>query len=75
MQFAYTFSKEIDNLPNSGQLGVVGGTRNPYDGRFDRGLGAIDHPHNLHLTAVYYLPFASKGHMGGNNALLRGAFG
>jgi hypothetical protein len=75
LQFAYTFSKEIDNLPNGGQLGVIGGTRNPYDGHWDRGLGAIDHPHNLHLTAVYLLPFATKGQIGGNNAAVRAVFG
>src|SRR5262249_46297839 len=75
LQFAYTFSKEIDNLPNSGQLGVIGGTRNPYDGHWDRGVGAIDHPHNLHLTAVYLLPFASNGRLGASNKVTRAVFG
>ena len=57
VQFAYTFAKEIDNLPSGGQLGTVGGTRNPFDGKLDRGLGAIDHRHNVHLITVYNLPF------------------
>jgi len=68
-QLAYTLSKEIDNIPNGGQLGVVGGTRDPYDGLYDRGLGAIDHRHNLHLTMVYRLPFG-KGYLGGGNPVL-----
>ncbi len=69
MQMNYTFSKAIDNMPSGGQLGTVGGTRNPYDGKMDRGLGAIDHRHLLRFTSVYELPFG-KGRLGGGNKLL-----
>jgi hypothetical protein len=74
IQFAYTFSKEIDNMPNGGLLGTVGGTRNPFNGRPDRGLGAINHPNNLHLSTVYNLPFG-RGHLGGKNQISRSIIG
>jgi hypothetical protein len=61
-QFAYTLSKEIDNLPSGGQLGTVGGTRDPYNGRLDRGLGVIHRPHLVRATFVYDLPFGKGGH-------------
>jgi hypothetical protein len=61
-QFAYTFSKEIDNLPSGGQLGTVGGTRDPYNGRLDRGLGVIHRPHLVRATFVYDLPSGKGGH-------------
>jgi hypothetical protein len=73
LQFAYTYSKEIDNLPSGGQLGSAGGTRNPYDGSLDKALGVIHRPHLVRATFVYELPFG-KGHVGGGskvgNALL-----
>lgn len=72
-QIGYTFSKEIDNTPSGGQLGAVGGTRNPFDGSLDRGLGAIDHRHIFHGTFVYNLPLG-RGHRLGANAITRGIF-
>jgi hypothetical protein len=69
-QIGYTFSKEIDDSPSGGQLGAVGGTRNPFDGKADRGLGAIDHRHIFHATWVFNLPFG-KGHLFGGNVLGR----
>jgi hypothetical protein len=62
-QLSYTLAKEIDDLNGTAsQLGALsGGTRNPYDHRADRGLGFIDHRHNLHITWVYDLP-VGKGH-------------
>ncbi len=69
-QFAYTFSKEIDNLPSGGQLGTVGGTRDPYNGKLDRGLGVIHRPHLVRTTFVYDLPFG-KGHTGGGTRIGR----
>jgi hypothetical protein len=72
-QVGYTYSKEIDNTPSGGQLGAVGGTRNPFDGSLDRGLGAIDHRHILHWTLVYNLPFG-KGRLLGANVITRGIF-
>ncbi len=71
-QFAYTFAREIDDLNNSAsQIGAIGGgTRNPYDGLADRGLGALDHRHNLHLLAVYALPFGKGQQMGGGNPIV-----
>jgi hypothetical protein len=70
-QFAYTLAKEIDDLNGIFyQIGAVnGGTRNPFDSSADRGLGVIDHRHNLHLIAVYPLPFG-KGHLGGGNPIV-----
>jgi hypothetical protein len=74
-QFAYTLSKELDDLTGTAsQLGAVsGGTRNPYNHHWDRGMGPIDRRHNLHLTWVYDLPIgeghkASAGTVG--NAIL-----
>jgi len=59
---------EIDNIPSGGQLGSVGGARNPFNGALDRGDGAIDRRQNLHLVAVYNLPFGKGQHFlhGGN---------
>ncbi|HTF69105.1 MAG TPA: TonB-dependent receptor [Edaphobacter sp.] len=75
-QFAYTWAKEIDNINGTAsQLGAVtGGTRNPYDQKLDRGLGVIDHRHNLHWTGLYQLPFG-KGRLGGSNPILRSVIG
>jgi len=70
-QLGYTFSKELDNIPNGGQLGTSGGTRNPFNGRLDKAPGAIDHPHIFHGTFVYNLPLG-KGHsLGSANLLVR----
>jgi len=69
-QISYTLSKEIDNLPSGGQLGSAGGTRDPYNGRLDRGLGVIHRPHLFRGSFLYVLPFG-KGRLGGRNALVR----
>jgi hypothetical protein len=63
-QVAYTWAKELDDLSGTAsQLGAVsGGTRNPYDHHADRGMGVIDHRHNLHVTWVYDIPLG-KGHL------------
>jgi hypothetical protein len=74
MQFAYTLSKEIDNLPSGGQLGTAGGTRNPYDGSLDRALGVIHRPHLVRATFVYELPFG-RGRLGGGNKVVRAIAG
>jgi len=62
-QFAYTYAKEIDDLSGTAsQLGAVpGGTRNPYNPKLDRGLGVIDHRHNLHWSFVYNIPLGPLG--------------
>jgi hypothetical protein len=74
-QIGYTYSKEIDDIPNGGQLGTVGGSRDPYNARLDKGLGAIDHRHIFHGSYVYNLPFG-KGHkLGDSNAVVRGIVG
>jgi hypothetical protein len=58
--FAYTNSKQIDNL---------GGNRDPYFGKLDRALGASHRPHVAVGILVYDLPFG-KGHsMGSGNAV------
>jgi len=42
-QLGYTFSKELDNsIGAATNLGAVGGNRNPFNGRLDKALGAID---------------------------------
>lgn len=71
MQIAYTFSKEIDNLPSGGQLGTAGGTRNPYDGSLDKALGVINRPHLFRGTFVYDLPFGAGHSFGGGNRIAR----
>jgi hypothetical protein len=68
-QFGYTFSKEIDNLPSGGQLGAVGGTRDPYNGGLDKGLGVIDRPHLFRGTFVYELPFGKGRAISGGKAV------
>ena len=75
-QFAWTWAKELDNLNgNSGQLGTVGGgTRDPYNGRYDHSLGVTDHRHNIHWSWLYNLPFG-KGHKGAGNAFVRNIAG
>jgi len=75
-QFAYTWSKEIDDLTGSTHLldSAIGGTRNPFDERADRARGLIDHRHNLHWTGVYQLPFG-KGHIGGGNSFVSSIIG
>ena len=67
-QLAYTYGKEIDNLPSGGQLGVAGGTRNPYDGSLDKALGVINRPHLFRGTFVYDLPFGKNS---GGNMVIR----
>ncbi len=75
-QFAYTWSKEIDNLSGTAsQLGAVtGGTRNPYNPKLDRGVGVIDHRTNLHWTGVYQIPLG-KGHRFANQAIFSAILG
>jgi hypothetical protein len=70
-QISYTHSKEIDNLPSGGQLGSVGGTRNPYEGSLDKGLGVIHRPHLFRGTFVYDLPFGRGHKVGGGNKVAR----
>ncbi len=71
-QLGYTFSKELDNsIGAATNLGAVGGNRNPFNGRLDKALGAIDRRHIFHGTFVYSLPFG-KGHgLGSGNAVVR----
>ena len=57
VQMAYTLSKEIDNVPSGGSLAGVGGTRDPYNGKLDKALGALDHRHLVRGVFVYNLPF------------------
>lgn len=66
-QLAYTLSKEIDDINGAAsQLGAVGGgTRNPYNHTWDRGMGLIDRRHNLHLTWVYDLPMGKSHRVSG----------
>ena len=70
-QISYTLSKEIDNLPSGGQLGTVGGTRDPYNGRLDRGLGTIHRPHLVRATFLYDLPFGAGHSLGSGNRVVR----
>jgi Carboxypeptidase regulatory-like domain/TonB dependent receptor len=74
-QIGYTFSKELDDVPNGGQLGTVGGARDPYNAKLDKGLGAIDHRHLFHAVFVYDLPFGKGHQLGAGNAIVRGIVG
>lgn len=70
---AYTFSKEIDNVIGvATNLGAAGGNRDPYNGRLDKSLGAIHHPHVFHGNLVYQLPFGVGHSMGAGNPVVRG---
>jgi len=70
-QLGHTWSKELDNTPSAGQLGTAGGTRDPYNGGLDKGLGAVDHTHVFHGTFVWSLPLG-RGHALGSNRVTRG---
>ncbi|MBL8216672.1 MAG: TonB-dependent receptor [Bryobacterales bacterium] len=59
LQFAYTWSKSIDDVSDS-LLGVPNDStllQNPLDLRGNRGLSGFDVPHRVVLTHVWELPF------------------
>ena len=66
LQFAYTYSHEIDIV--SGDLGAVS---NPFNKRYDRGSGSLDRRHDFNASYIYNLPFFAHN----GNALERTALG
>jgi hypothetical protein len=70
-QFAYTLSKILDTVPNGGQLGSAGGTRDPYNTALDKGLGHTDRTHILRGSFVFNPPVGRGHSFGGNNRVTR----
>lgn len=75
----FTWSKELDDagtirsgFPIPAAANATG--RNWAADRMDRSLSTIESPYNLEAYGVYYLPFG-KGHIGGNNFLVRAIAG
>ncbi|SEG15523.1 TonB-dependent Receptor Plug Domain [Bryocella elongata] len=75
----YTYNKEIDDagtirtgydIPGSA---ILSGKSWKAD-RIDRSISVLDQPQNLAVFGVYKLPFG-KGHLGGNNFLVRALAG
>ena len=52
LQFAYTYSHEIDVV--SGDLNAVS---NPFNKKYDRGSGGLDRRHDFNASYIYNLPF------------------
>lgn len=74
LQVAYTLAKEKDDGQNSsGQLGAVGGgSRDPFNAKYDYGFGEVDHRNDLHVTFVYPIP-VGNAFSGGAAQILRTA--
>jgi hypothetical protein len=72
---AYTFSKNIDNaseIYSTYGPSAIAGPQNPFDtSAGERGLSALDYPHNFSLFWQYEMPFG-KGTTGGLARLLGG---
>ncbi|CAN5507986.1 hypothetical protein BH10ACI4_BH10ACI4_10750 [soil metagenome] len=66
MQFAYTYSHQIDQV--SGDLSTVS---NPFNLAYDRGSGSLDRRHIFNANYIYNLPFYSRS----GNALARTTLG
>jgi hypothetical protein len=66
VQFAYTWSHEIDVVSND-----LAGVSNPFDLSYDRGSGLLDRRHIFNANYVYSLPFFTKS----SNRALRGVLG
>jgi hypothetical protein len=66
VQFAYTFSHEIDSASND-----LAGVSNPYNIAYDRASGALDRRHIFNANYIYQLPFFLKS----GNGLERAALG
>lgn len=75
----YTFSKEIDDAGTQRSGFAIPGSalltgQSFAENRIDRGLSVLDIPENLSIYGVYKLPFG-KGHLGGDNFLVRALAG
>jgi hypothetical protein len=55
VQFAYTFSHEIDTTSND-----LGAVSNPYNIAYDRGSGSLDRRHIFNANYIYQLPLFAK---------------
>jgi hypothetical protein len=52
VQFAYTYSHEIDEVSND-----LAGISNPFNPAYDRGSGSLDRRHIFNVNYIYNLPF------------------
>ena len=66
LQFAYTYSHEIDEV--SSDLNAVA---NPFNKEYNRGSGALDRRHDFNANYIYTLPFLLRS----SNALARTTLG
>jgi hypothetical protein len=67
VQFAYTYSHEIDTASND-----LGAVSDPYNIAYDRGSGALDRRHIFNANYIYALPFFNKNGNGFERAALGG---
>lgn len=55
VQFAYTYSHEIDEVSND-----LGGVSNPYNLAYDHGSGGLDRRHIFNANYIYKIPVFTK---------------
>jgi hypothetical protein len=67
VQFAYTYSHEVDTASND-----LAGVSDPYNIAYDRGSGALDRRHIFNANYIYQLPFFNKNGNGLERAVLGG---
>jgi len=68
VQFAYTWSHEIDNTPSQFDLSTLS---NPFNDRYDRASGSMDRRHIFNSSYMYRFPFFANS----SNALLHSVLG
>jgi hypothetical protein len=61
-QVAYTFSRGIGDVMDSGGRSVNAQPQDAYNMRAERGLLGFDRPHNLVINYIYELPFLKNRH-------------
>src|SRR5262245_34914020 len=61
-QVAYTFSRGIGDVMDSGGRSVNALPQDSYNMRAERGLLGFDRPHNLVINYIYELPFFKQRH-------------
>ena len=66
VQFAYTYSHEIDEVS-----GDLGGLANPFNAKYSRGSGALDRRHDFNSNYIWAMPFFAHS----DNALARSTLG
>jgi hypothetical protein len=66
VQFAYTYSHEIDEVS-----GDLGGLANPFNARYNRASGDLDRRHDFNANYIWAMPFFAHS----DNALARTTLG